>query len=169
VPAGADQGLLLAGEIGKPHGVTGEVYVIVVSDDPRRFEPGAQLHHEDGRVLTVESARRHADRFLVKFEGISDRPAAESARGALYVPESDKRSLDEDEFWQQDLVGCSVVDTDGTELGTISSVLGGPAQDLLVVDTPSGERYVPAVKEIVVGVDIESRRVTVDPPEGLLS
>ena len=44
----------------------------------------------------------------------------------------------------------------------------GPAQDLLVLDTPDGERLVPFVKEIVTEVDVEAGRVTVDPPEGLL-
>jgi len=168
VPAGADPGLLLAGEIGKPHGLEGEVYVIVVSDDPHRFEPGARLHHADGRVLTVRSARRHRDRLLVVFEEIESREQAEAARGTLYVPASETRALEDDEFWQHELVGCTVVHQDGTEIGRITSIVPGPAQDLLVVATGAGDRYVPAVKAIVVAVDLVARRVTVDPPEGLL-
>jgi 16S rRNA processing protein RimM len=169
VPADPNPGLLLAGEVGKPHGLDGEVYVIVVSDDPHRFEPGSRLHHADGRVLTVTSARRHRDRFLVRFEGIEDRRQAEGARGPLYVPPSEARTLDDDEFWQHDLVGCMVVDGDGTKVGEITSIVTGPAQDLLVVSTSTGDHYIPAVKEIVVAVDLTARRVTVDPPEGLLA
>jgi len=168
VPPGTEDGLLLAGEIGKPHGVSGEVYVMVISDDPRRFDAGARLQHDDGRVLTVESARRHGDRFLVKFEELTDRASAQAARGALYVPATEARDLDEDEFWHRDLAGCLVVTVSGDEVGTIAEVVSGPAQDLLVVTTSSGERLVPAVREIVVGVDIGARRVTIDPPEGLL-
>lgn len=169
MPTGADPDLLLAGEIGKPHGTAGEVYVTVISDDPRRFEPAARLQHENGVILTVETARRHRNRFLVKFEGIDDREGAEAARGALFVPASRARALEDDEFWQHELMGCRVVTRAGDEVGVVGSIVTGPAQDLLVVGTPSGERLVPVVKEIVVEVDLARRLVTIDPPEGLLS
>jgi 16S rRNA processing protein RimM len=162
-------GHLLAGQIGKPHGLAGEVYVVQISDDPRRFEPGATLRHEDGRVLTVAAARDHRNRFLVKFEGVDGRDDAEGLRGALYVPESEARELEGGEFWEHDLAGLTAVHAGtGTTIGTVSYVQPGPAQDLLVLDTPDGERLVPFVKEIVTEVDLEAGRVTVDPPEGLL-
>ena len=126
------------------------------------------MHHSDGRTLVVERARAHADRFLVKFEGVDDRPAAESLRGALYVPDNDIRTLDEDEYWYDDLVGCTVVGSSGNEIGTVRSVLERPAQDLLEVDTARGPRLIPLVKEIVVEVDTKTRAIVVDPPEGLL-
>jgi 16S rRNA processing protein RimM len=161
-------GRLLAGDVGKPHGIAGEVYVVRISDDPERFEPGARVVHESGRTLVVESSRNHRDRLLVKFQGIDDRTAAEAVRGPIYVQSADLRSLEDDEYWQHDLTGCRVVLGDGTPVGDVSRVLAGPAQDLLVVQTGAGERLIPAVKEIVVDVDIALRRVTVDPPAGLL-
>ncbi|HEV3471963.1 MAG TPA: ribosome maturation factor RimM [Actinomycetota bacterium] len=160
--------MLLAGEIGKPHGLAGEVYVVVISDDPRRFEPGARLHHADGRILTVETARHHRDRFLVKFEGIEDREGAAGLRGALYVGGDEVRDLEEDEYWLHDIVGCDVMTTDGATVGRVSDVINGPAQDLLEVATSDGPRLVPVVKDILVSVDVVSRRVVIDPPEGLL-
>jgi 16S rRNA processing protein RimM len=120
-------------------------------------------------VLTVQSAREHGDRFLVKFEGTDDRDAAEGLRGALYVPESEARDLESGEFWEHDLEGLAVVHaTTGDAVGTVAYVQPGPAQDLLVLDTPAGERLVPFVSEIVVEVDVEAGRVRIDPPEGLL-
>jgi 16S rRNA processing protein RimM len=160
--------LLLAGEIGKPHGLAGEVYVVVISDDPHRFEPGAELHHSDGRMMTVESSRAHGARFLVKFAGIDGREAAAALRGALYVPSSQARPLDDDEFWHDDLVGCTVVGPDGSDIGTVSAVVAGPAQDRLEVATAAGPRLVPLVKEIVTTVDLDARKIVLDPPEGLL-
>ncbi len=143
--------------------------MIRISDDPRRFEPGSRLHHEDGRELAVESARDHRNRLLVKFEGVDDRTAAEELRGVLYVEASEARDLDPGEFWEHDLTGLAVVRA-GTraEVGTVSHVQPGPAQDLLVLDTPGGERLVPLVAGIVVGVDLDAGEVTIDPPEGLL-
>ncbi len=161
-------GKLLAGEIGKPHGVTGEVYVVVISDDPSRFEPGSRLHHADGRTLTVADARHHRDRFLVKFEGVANREAAENLRGALYVPAGAVRELDDDEYWLHDIVGCDVSTREGEPVGKVESVVSGPAQDLLEISTPNGTRLVPMVKEIVVSVDVAARVVVIDPPEGLL-
>ena len=160
--------MLLAGQVGKPHGTSGEVYVIRISDDPRRFEPGASLVHEDGRVLVVASARPHRDRFLVRFEGIGDRREAEGARGRLYVSQDDVRDLDDGEFWPHDLVDCEVVSPDGTPIGTVTGVQIGGVQDLLVVDTPRGERLVPLVEALVPEVDVDARRVVVDAPPGLL-
>jgi 16S rRNA processing protein RimM len=125
--------------------------------------------HEDGRSLIVESSRDHRNRFLVKFEGVSDREAADSLRGPLYVPAAEARALEPGEFWEHDLQGLDVVRAGtGDAVGTVMHVLEGPAQDLLVVDTPAGERMIPLVAEIVVDVDVAARRVTVDPPEGLL-
>lgn len=160
--------MLLAGEVGKPHGLDGEVYVLVISDDPHRFEPGAELHRDDGRALTVVGSYAHGDRFLVRFEGVDSRAAAMLLRGPLYVPVTERRSLDPGEFWHDDLVGCSVVTGDGGNVGTVSGVIAGPSQDLLQIETASGERLVPIVKEIVVEVDTDKKRIVLDPPEGLL-
>ena len=160
--------MLLAGEVGKPHGIAGEVYVVPISDAPHRFEPGSVLRRDDGSTLVVQSTRHHTNRFLVKFEGVESRDAAEGLRGPLFIPSDDARELEDGEFWPHDLEGCTVVRAGGEEIGTVSRVITGPAQDLLEVLTPSGERLVPLVKEIVVGIDLDDRLVTVDPPEGLL-
>jgi 16S rRNA processing protein RimM len=160
--------MLLAGRIGKPHGISGEVYVERISDDPARFAAGSRLVHSDGRRLVVESSRSHRTRFLVKFAGIDDRSAAEQLRGAIYVGTDEVRDLNAGEFWEHELIGCAVVDVRGRELGRVEGVIPGPAQDLLSISTARGERMVPLVGDIVVGVDIEARRVRIDPPEGLL-
>ena len=158
---------MIAGEIGKPHGISGEVYVVRISDDPRRFEPGAQLIHGDGRTLIVSSARPHRDRFLVKFEGVDSREAAEAIRGTLHVPSGDVRTLEDGEFWEHDVIGCVVVDVSNNEIGRVTAVVPGAAQDLLEIDRAGQTYLVPLVEEIVVGVDTNQRRVVVDAPEGL--
>ena len=148
--------------------MAGDVYVVRVSDDPHRYDPGARLSHEAGRTLVVERARVHRDRFLVKFESVDSREAAEGLRGTLYVDASEARALDDDELWAHEVVGCEVLDAAGNSIGTVTSLVPGPAQDLLEVDTAAGDRLIPFVSEIVVGVDRQSRRITIDPPAGLL-
>jgi 16S rRNA processing protein RimM len=144
------------------------VYVLRISDDPARFEPGARLIHEDGRELVVAGSRPHHDRLLVTFEGVDSRTEAEELRGALYVTPDELRALEDDEFWEHDLVGCEVVLANGQPVGRVTGVVKGPAQDLLAVESPAGERLVPIVKEVVVDVSIDDGRITIDPPEGLL-
>ena len=143
--------------------------MVPISDDPRRFEAGAHLERADGSELVVERTRsRRPDRLLVKFAAVDDRGAADVLRGPLYVPASDTRALGDDEFWPQDLVGCEVMLASGDAVGTVARVDFGVAHDLLAVATPRGERLVPLVKDIVVEVSSAGRRVTIDPPAGLV-
>lgn len=144
------------------------MYVERLSDEPGRFLPGSELRHADGRLLVVERARAHRSRFLVKFEGVDDRSAAEGLRGRLFISADHARSLDDDEYWPEQLTGCTAVLRDGRRVGEVVRVDPGPAQDILVLSTPSGERLVPLVKAIVVSVDVPERRVVLAPPEGLL-
>lgn len=143
--------------------------MVPISDDPHRFDPGSLLVHADGTHLVVEGSHVHkGDRLLVKFEGVDSRDAAELIRGPVYVGEDQRRSLEEDEYWPQDLVGCRVVTVAGDDVGQIAEVLEGPAQDLISVDKGGATVLVPLVKEIVVDVDVDGRRITIDPPAGLV-
>jgi 16S rRNA processing protein RimM len=148
--------------------MAGEVYVLRLSDDPRRFEPGARLIHSDGREMVVESSRVHGDRFLVKFAGSDSRADAETLRGDLFVPPGDVRELGPGEFWPHELVGCEVHLSGGELVGSVAAVSPGPAQDLVTVTTARGDRLIPLVGAIVVSVDVGAGRIVIDPPEGLL-
>jgi 16S rRNA processing protein RimM len=143
--------------------------MVPISDDPHRFDPGSLLVHADGTRLVVEGSHVHkGDRLLVKFDGVDSRDAAELIRGPVYVSGDQRRSLEEGEYWPEDLVGCRVLTVAGDEVGQIADVVEGPAQDLISVDDGGRTFLVPLVKEIVVEVDVDARRVTIDPPAGLV-
>ena len=167
----------LVARIGKPHSLRGEVTVQVHTDDPQaRFVPGATFITEAvpgsgvPRELTLQSARLHNGTWLLAFEGIPDRTGAEGLRGTRLLVDADVEDEDDEEGWYEDeLVGLRAVDPDGTELGTVSGLEVGPAQDLLVLTLPGGgTAYVPFVDEIVPEVDVEGGRVVLTPPPGLL-
>jgi 16S rRNA processing protein RimM len=166
-PTELPDGLLLAGRIGKPHGIAGEVYVVRMSDDPHRFDVGAALTREDGTELVIERTRVHRDRFLVKFAGVDTRTDAEGLRGTLYTAAGERRDLAENEFWVDDLRGLEARLEDGTTLGIVSEVLPGTVHDHLAVATSEGERLVPLVKEIVTRIDLAARVVVIAPIPGL--
>ncbi|WP_106398029.1 ribosome maturation factor RimM [Actinocorallia populi] len=162
---------LVVGRIGKPHGIRGDVTVDVRTDDVEtRFAPGAALATDPAAAgpLTVDTARWHSGRLVVRFAGVSDRNRAEELRGTWLVIDSSEilPSSDPDTFHDQQLVGLEVVTTAGERIGTVSEVLHH-AQELLVVDTEHGDRLVPFVSAIVPEVDVEGGRLVVDPPEGL--
>jgi 16S rRNA processing protein RimM len=159
---------LPVGRIGRPHGIRGEV-TVVVDGDPDRFVPGAIFGTDRPGmpVLTLAAARRHRDRgMIVSFEGVADRTAAEDLRGiVLTIAGGERRDLETDEFWPDDLVGLRAVDASGEPLGEVTGVVFGP-QDRLVVATPDGRSVeVPFVHDIV--GDPEGGCLRIDPPAGL--
>jgi 16S rRNA processing protein RimM len=157
------------GKITRAHGLRGEVAVLVFSDNPDRFAPGASVFLEDGRELSIGAARANGGRLLVTFAGIEDRTAAERLRGAtLVVPVSMLPTLPEGEYWPHQLIGCEVVTESGRSLGPIDDVIANPANDLWsAVDRHGVETLIPALREFVVEVDVEGRRIIVRDLPGL--
>ena len=170
---------LVVGRIGKPHGLRGEVSVEPRTDEPeRRFAVGARLGTErnrpgarSGGTLTVRGHRWHSGRLLLSFEEITDRDAAEEARGTLLVVpvDPDERPDDPEEFYDHQLVGLAVVAPDGTAVGRLTEVVHGTAQDLLVIDVGGREVLVPFVAALVPEVDLAGGRIVVDDRPGLLA
>lgn len=162
---------VLVGTIGRAHGLRGEVSVHVRTDEPeRRFANGARVR-VNGVDAAVAASRWHAGSLLVTFAGVGDRTAAEALRGAevwASVPAAEAPAED-GEFYDRQLVGLSVRDHTGAEVGTIRAVLHLPAHDTLVVTTASGDRQVPFVEALVPIVDVAGGHVQVADVGGLLS
>jgi len=150
--------LLEVGRITKAFGVRGEVLVALTSDRTERLDPGAVLETDRG-PLTVVSSAPHQDRWIVQFEGLHDRDAAETWRGLLLRAEP-LDDGDPEALWVHELIGCVVELTDGSVVGTVTEVQGNPASDLLVLD--SG-----ALVPVVFITGQEAGRIVIDPPEGL--
>jgi 16S rRNA processing protein RimM len=148
--------LLEVGRIGRPHGVRGEVYVDLSTDREERLAVGSRLVVR-GQEMTVAAARPANGRWLVRFEGLADRTAAERLTGAPVLAEP----LDDpDALWVHDLIGSLVVETDGTERGRCIAVVANPADDLLELD--SG-----ALVPVTFVVSCADGVTTIDPPAGL--
>lgn len=158
---------LVIGRVIKAHGIKGEVSVESFSDHLGRWQKGSRMR-AGARDLTVASSRPHQTYKLVKFAGVDDRNAAETLRGeSLTIDAREAWPLPEGRYYPHQLAGLDVVDAAGTVLGTMTRVDEYPANDVWVVLVGAREVLVPAVKEIVKNVDLDARRITVDPPEGL--
>jgi 16S rRNA processing protein RimM len=164
-----DEPTVVVGRITKAHGLRGEVAVQVFSDNPDRFAEGAAVYLEDGRELTVTAARWTGARLLVAFDGVSDRTAAEALRGrSVVVPRSMLPELPEGEYWPHELIGCEVVTEAGRSLGRLTDVIENPANDLWAATDEGGvETLIPAIRDVVVEVDVAASRIVVRDLPGL--
>lgn len=152
-----DDGLLEVGHIRRAHGLRGDVFVQLLSDSDVRVATGSELF-ADGERLVVESSRVASNgRRIVKFSQIPDRTAAEKYANRVLRG----RPIDDpDALWVHEMIGCSVIEIDGTTRGVCVAVLANPAADLLELDTGA---LVPS--NFVVSLADET--ITVDTPDGL--
>ena len=150
---------LEVGRVGRAHGIVGETAVTLHTNRPERVTPGTTLYVGD-RPLVVTASRKHKGRWLVRFDGVSDRTAAEELTGEILTADP-LGSLPADEIWLHELVGDEVRDKLGTSLGTVTAVDANPAHDILVIDD---DVLVP----VVFVVEHRDGVVIVDPPEGLV-
>jgi len=161
---------VVVGRVGPAHGLRGEVFVEPRTDEPeRRFATGAVLHTTDG-TLTVAGARTHSGRLVVRFAELSDRTAAEGARGTELTVAVDaaERPEDPEEFYDHQLVGLRVETVVGEVVGELERVEHNAAQDLLVIRTPEREVLFPFVTALVPEVDLAGGRIVLDDRPGLL-
>jgi 16S rRNA processing protein RimM len=154
--SGPDRPLLEVGHVAKAHGIRGEVVVDLITDVAERVDAGAHLSTNRGE-LVVASSRPFGHRWLVNFEGVTDRDTAEGLAGlVLRAPAIEDPAA----LWVHDLVGCEVVEQDGRGRGRVEAVQANPASDLLVLE---GGALVP----VIFIVESAPGRVVIDPPAGL--
>jgi len=166
----AADGLLLVGRVARAHGIRGHVIINPETDFMEdRFRAGQVMlvgPADRARACEILESRIHQGRPIVRFAGIETMNDAERLAGAsLWLRESDLEPLPAGTFYRHDLVGCDVVDTHGASVGRVTGVEGSLDRSYLVVDEHT---LIPLVGDICVAVDIAARRVTVDPPEGLI-
>jgi 16S rRNA processing protein RimM len=160
---------LIIGQIVAPRGLRGELRVRIITDAPDRFLDLASVFV--GQELTlykVKRARLHKQWALLELEGIHDRDAAEGLRGQiLSVSRQQAIPLREDEYFVGDIVGLLVLTDADKELGHITEVLSTGANDVYVVRTDTGDLLLPAIRDVVLAIDVEAGLMRVHVPDGL--
>jgi len=157
-------------------GLRGELVAEMLTDFPERFENLERVFaiKPNGvqSELTLEKFWFQKDRVVLKFAGYdSIEQAEEFINCEICVPESEAVELDEGEFFDWDLTGCTVETVDGEQIGKVREILRTGATELLVVDSATDAEkdfLIPFANEICVAVDIEDKLIRVDLPEGLL-
>jgi len=167
--------LVVIGEVTRPHGVRGDVRVLLQTDRPERFDGLRECllwdPVTDARTpARIRSVRRQADdAVLLSLAGYDTPEAARVLMGRLIaLPRAQAVPAPPGHAYPWQLAGCRVELEDGRVVGELRGVEPSPAHDLWVVRGPVREHLIPAVPEIVLEVDLDAKRVVIRPPEGLL-
>ena len=124
---------------------------------------------ENLRECRLSSVRQRGTDLYITLHGVETRTEAEGLIGQfLFVRENESKQLPEGSFFIDDILGMTVTDVRGMEVGTVADIMENRGQRLIVVKTKNGEALIPDVPEIVRSVNGEERRITIDPPEGLI-
>lgn len=168
-----DDDLISVAHITRPQGIRGEVIADLLTDFPERFSKlgAVTVRKASGELVTLQlqQSRPHKGRVVLKFSGIDDMNSAETLRGARVLITADQLvKLPKDSFYEFDLVDCEVITADGRLIGKVTGVQRFGAAPLLVVNDGEREHLIPLASSICTDVNIEQKRIVVDPPEGLL-
>ena len=154
----------------KPFGVRGELKLKVLTGFPEKLERLSRVYvGESVAPHPVARFRWHGAKLLLQLADVHDRNAAEELRDQLVqIAREDAVPLEPGEFYEHQIVGLSVVTTDGEPLGRVVEVLATGANDVYVVHGPRGEILFPARVEAVRAIDLEAGTMTVTLLSGLL-
>lgn len=161
------------GQIINTHGIGGEVRVFRITDFDDRFDIGKTLYIEKNDELiplTIDGHRKHKQYDLLHFKGYHTIEDVEPFKGAYLKIKGDQLlKLPEDEYYYHEIIGCIVITTSGENVGKIDHILSPGANDVWVVKQNDGkEILIPYIKDIVTQVNVEEKKVMIEPMEGLL-
>ena len=165
--------LVAIAKIKKPRGLRGEVVAELLTDFPNRFDGLETVTGvtEDGTRsdLKIEEFWFQNERIVLRFAGYDSVEAAETLRDVeICVLESEATELAEGEYFDWQLEGCEVETVGGESIGRVRGVMRTGGTEILVVENAGKEYLIPFANEICTEVDIEGKKIRVDPPEGLL-
>ena len=164
---------LKVGVVTSVHGIKGEVKVFPTTDDSRRFKKLKQVYLDTGKEmlpLEIEGVKFFKQMVILKFKGYENPDDVMKFRQKeLWIDRKDAVRLSKDEYFIADLIDMEVCDEEGKLIGTLKDVISTGANDVYAVETPEGKEVLfPAIRQCVLDVDTEARKMTVHLMEGLL-
>lgn len=155
------------------HGLRGEVKVFPTTDDPNRFKKLKEVILDTGKekiTLEIEGVKFFKKFVILKFKGFDDINDMERYKGKnLYVTRENAVKLKKNEYFIADLIDLSVYNEKDTYVGVLKDVIVTGANDVYEIKLEDGrDLLLPAIKQCILDVDMEQRRMKVHILEGLL-
>lgn len=166
--------MLKVGIIASTHGVKGEVKVYPTTDDVNRFKKLKQVLMDNGKEmisLEIEGVKFFKQMVILKFKGIDNLDdVVKFKQKDLYILRKDAVKLKADEYFIADLIDMDVYDEQGSKLGELTDVMTTGANDVYIVQMQEYEKelLIPAIKECILNIDVEQKKMIVHIMEGLL-
>jgi 16S rRNA processing protein RimM len=160
---------VLIGEVLRPRGIRGELKIYPITNDPARFLKLQEVILKKGKIrkkIQIIKTRVHRNFVFLTLEGIESEDQAKKYLGWQVVIDRSKVPHLKEGWYYFELEGMQVYE-EGVLLGTLSQVLETGANDVYLVKGDKGEICIPALKSVVLHVDVEGRRMEVKLPPGL--
>jgi len=163
--------LIRIGQILTTHGIRGEVKVLPLTDNPKRYDELEYAYLElspEYKKVHIESVKYHQDVLLIKFKEYPDINAAEQLRNTyICITREQLMPLPPDHYYIFDLIGLNVYEKENY-LGKIKDVISTGSNDVYVVENDTKEILLPALKSVIKSIDLTNKKVFVELPPGLL-
>lgn len=164
--------LIRIGKIINTHGVKGELRVLPLTHNIRRYDHLRKIYiGENQDLFEIENVKYHKDLVLIKLKDFKDINQVLSFKNEyIYISHEDKIELPEGHYFIFDIINCEVFDTSGNYIGVVKGVDQSPSNDVYIVknEHKNVEYLIPAVKEFFVSIDIKEKKIIIDPIEGMI-
>ncbi len=161
---------ILVGKIVNTHGIKGDLKVYPYTDNIKRFSKLKRIYiGEEELAVQIESVKYHKEMALIKlkeFNNINDVLFLKNK--LVYIDGVDKVKLLKDNYFIDDLIGCEVFDLEGNSIGHIKDVLQNSSNDIYIIEDKNKEYLIPAVKEFIKDININKKKIVIDPIEGMI-
>lgn len=167
--------LLPVGIIGKPHGVKGEMRLHLFEGSSQAVQSVDTVYLQSSHRLNrleekpIQKVRTQGKELIIVLGGVESRTDAEAFKGCtVLLRKSSFPELEEDEFYDVDLIGLGVCEDQGSIVGEVIDVEHPPSTDVLVIKVTTGEFVdVPLAEPFVKAIDVKGRRITIELPDEL--
>ena len=163
------------GKIFGVHGLKGELKIYLyasgeeVADTVESLKSSRETVFIDGLPYVLKGMKRHKAVMLVKFEGVSRCEDAKVFVGKdVFVVKRALPDLGKDEYYAFEIQDMEVSSLDGRDLGKVVNIFSTGSNDVYVVEGPLGEILIPAIKDVIVKIDVPGKKMIVRLIEGLL-
>jgi len=156
------------GKILSSWGRKGHLRVQVTTDFPERFSPSSRVHLK-GQLTRIESVEWRKGQVIIKLDTIDSIEEADKLRGEpIEIHSSRLQSLPDGQYYHFELVGMEVRTTQDELLGKITEIMSTSGSDIYVVKGKGGEFLIPAIDDVVKSVNLNKKRIVIEPMKGLL-
>lgn len=157
--------LIIIGRIIREWGIKGEFLVFPLTYDPKRFKELNEVYIEKNGSLEqkeILEVKPHRENILLKIKGCDTPEEAKKYRGSfIKIQRTKSPKLPKDTYYYYDIIGMDVYSVDGEFLGKVDSIMKAGECDVYTIKGNKGEYLIPAIKDIIKEVNIESKRMTV--------